>query len=37
MKITLKDLIELTKELPEKYFEETFEKLSEIIYKDVAE
>lgn len=35
MGITLKDLIGLTKELPEKYFEETYEKLKEI--KDKAE
>jgi transposase-like protein len=35
MNVTLKDLIGLTKELPEKYFEETFEKLKEI--KDKAE
>ena len=35
MNITLKDLIGITKELPEKYFEETYEKLKEI--KDKAE
>ena len=37
MNITLKDLIGLTKELPEKYFEETFEKLKEIKEKAEAE
>ena len=30
MKITLKDIIGLTKELPEECFEETYEKLREI-------
>lgn len=37
MNVTLKDLIGLTKELPEKYFEETFEKLKEIKEKADAE
>ena len=30
MAITLKDIIGLTKEIPEEYFKETFEKLKEI-------
>lgn len=30
MSVTLKDIIGLTKELPEKYFEEVFEKLTEV-------
>ena len=37
MKITLKDIIGLAKELPEEYFEETFEKLKEIKEKAEAE
>jgi len=37
MNVTLKDLIGLTKELPEKYFEEIFEKLKEIKEKAEAE
>ncbi|GHU58903.1 hypothetical protein FACS1894133_4570 [Clostridia bacterium] len=37
MNITLKDLLGLTKELPEKYFEETYEKLKEIKDKADAE
>ena len=37
MNVTLKDLIGLTKELPEKYFEEVFERLTEIKEKADAE
>jgi len=37
MEITLKDIIGLTKEIPAKYFEETFEKLKEIKEKAEAE
>jgi transposase-like protein len=37
MGITLKDIIGLTKELPEEYFEETYEKLREIKEKADAE
>jgi transposase-like protein len=37
MSITLKDIIGLTKELPEEYFEETYEKLREIKEKADAE
>lgn len=37
MSITLKDIIGITKELPEKYFEEVYEKLTEIKEKAKAE